>query len=290
MVDTYWQTETGGIVISALPGGMPVMPGSASLPFFGIEPVLMGQDGTCISDSGPSINQSGILAIMHPWPGIARTVFNNYPRYKSAYLDPYPGYFFTGDGATKEPKNGLFILTGRVDDVINVSGHRLSSCEIESALMKNVLVSEAAVLGEDDPITGQAITVVVALKVYPYDSSITSDLVDVVRQTIGPIATPKHIIILSESSIDSGGGLPKTRSGKIMRRILRIILQECKGLLAIPNDENDTQKIPLTFISDLYEKLGDLSTLNNPRYLFIIIFIFSVIEFLITDFCTFLNK
>ncbi|KGG50556.1 hypothetical protein DI09_65p40 [Mitosporidium daphniae] len=270
LVDTYWQTETGGIVITALPGGMPVMPGSASLPFFGIEPTLMSSSSEETNHNGGCSEkvESGILTFARPWPGMARTVLNDYSRYLSAYLKPYPGYFFTGDGANKESSNGLFILTGRVDDVINVSGHRLSSREIESALMKHYCVSESAVIGEEDPITGQSITVVVGLKAYPQKPTIEAELKDVVRKAIGPIATPKCVVVLSESSLTSAGGLPKTRSGKIMRRVLRIILHECRSWHA--SHEKLLQKqadFLASFYSHLYQRLGDLSTLNNPRYL-----------------------
>ena len=266
-MDTYWQTETGGIVISPLPGGMPVMPGSASLPFFGIEPVLMsGFEGDTYHMDVTCQNQSaGILTFARPWPGMARTILNNYPRYVSAYLKPYPGHFFTGDGAIREPSNGLFILTGRVDDVINVSGHRLSSREIENALMREACVSESAVLGEDDPITGQSITIVVGLQTYPPRRTIEADLRDIVRKTIGPIATPKCVIVLSEASLSYAGGLPKTRSGKIMRRILRILLQECRSWHATHGRLLKKDTSP-EFYANLNQRLGDLPTLNNPRY------------------------
>ncbi|KAI7891218.1 acetyl-coenzyme A synthetase [Mucor mucedo] len=214
VVDTYWQTETGSIVISPLPGATPTKPGSATFPFFGIQPVILEPTtGEVLQGNGVT----GVLAISKPWPSMARTVYNNHYRYMDTYLKPYPGYYFTGDGATRD-NDGYIFINGRVDDVINVSGHRLSTAEIESALILNSDVSEAAVIAGFDDLTGQCIHAFCTLK-----PSVTSDpeqlmkeLVLQVRKTIGPFAKPKAIYVVMD--------LPKTRSGKILRRVLRKIV------------------------------------------------------------------
>lgn len=272
IVDTYWQTETGGIVISPLSPPiidniqnpdindatpsvipMPTSPGSASLPFFGIEPSLIDPNsGNLISiryndDSHKSTEEAtGHLVFKKPWPGIARSIHGNHARYLAAYFSQYPGYYFTGDGAYCDQK-GLFHLTGRVDDILNVSGHRLSTAEIEAALLKHPKVTEAAVLGQEDAITGQAICAFVILSnssdllssnSSDMRSQLQVELKKTVRQVIGPIATPKRIIFVAE--------LPKTRSGKIMRRILRTMIT------------------PNISLEDVYSALGDLSTIQSP--------------------------
>ncbi|ORZ22979.1 acetyl-coenzyme A synthetase [Absidia repens] len=229
VVDTYWQTETGSIIVSPLPGATPTKPGSATLPFFGIKPVIL--DPT----TGKELNQSdetGVLAIAQPWPSMARTVYNNHHRFLETYLKPYPGYYFTGDGASLD-KDGYIWIRGRVDDVINVSGHRLSTAEIESALVHHEAVAEAAVIGGHDELTGQCIHAFVSLKPHiDTADGLDKELTLQVRKIIGPFASPKRIYVVQDH--------PKTRSGKIMRRILRKIV----------NGEQD--------------QLGDISTLAEP--------------------------
>jgi acetyl-CoA synthetase len=238
--DTYWQTESGSHFIAPLAGITPNKPGSASLPFFGID--------TCIIDpvSGKEIQGNdveGVLAVKSPWPSMARTVWNNHTKYMDTYLNPYPGYYFTGDGAARD-NDGYYWIRGRVDDVVNVSGHRLSTAEIEAALIEQGSLSEAAVVGVNDDLTGQAVIAFVALKdetshlhrdvVASEDAlNLRKALIMQVRTEIGPFAAPKHIVIV--------GDLPKTRSGKIMRRILR----------KVSAGEAD--------------QLGDITTLANPQ-------------------------
>ncbi|KAI8883398.1 acyl-activating enzyme [Backusella circina FSU 941] len=229
VVDTYWQTETGSIVISPLPGATSTKPGSATFPFFGINPVILDPTSGKVLQGN---DVTGVLAISQPWPSIARTVYNNHNRYMDTYLHPYRGYFFTGDGATRD-KDGYIWIRGRVDDVINVSGHRLSTSEIESALILHHSVAEAAVVGGRDDLTGENIHAFVTLKPNVEDSEgLEKELTLQVRKVIGPFATPKRIYLVMD--------LPKTRSGKIMRRILRKIV----------NSEQDS--------------LGDTSTLADP--------------------------
>ncbi|CAG8722602.1 2517_t:CDS:1, partial [Dentiscutata heterogama] len=210
LIDTYWQTETGSTVISPLPCAISSKPGSATLPFFGIDLVVLD------STTGREITTTeaeGVLAIRQPWPSIARTIYNDHNRYFNTYLKPYKGYYFTGDSVTRD-RDGYYWIRGRVDDVINVSGHRLSTAEIESALISHSSVAEAAVIGVPDELTGQSIQAFVTLK--PNCSTDVKDLILQVRKVIGPFAAPKKIYIVSD--------LPKTRSGKIMRRILRKII------------------------------------------------------------------
>jgi len=229
IVDTYWQTETGSHVISPLGGITPTKAGSASLPFFGIEPAIIdpvsGEELT-----GPDVE--GVLAFKRPWPSMARTVWGAHKRYRETYLDVYKGYYFTGDGAARD-KDGYYWIRGRVDDVVNVSGHRLSTAEIEAALIEHKAVGEAAVVGIADELTGQAVNAFVSLKEgHTASPELTKEFVLQVRRSIGPFAAPKAVFAVSD--------LPKTRSGKIMRRILRKILA----------GEED--------------QLGDTSTLNDP--------------------------
>jgi len=212
IVDTWWQTETGGILISPLPGATPTKPGSATRPFFGVKPKVIRQDG---SEAG--INEGGFLVIEEAWPGIMRTVYGQHERFRETYFSQYPGLYFTGDGARKD-EDGYFWLMGRVDDVINVSGHRIGTAEVESALVAHPTVTEAAVVGFPHEIKGQGIYAYVTLKdgIEPGED-LKKELVAHVAKEIGPIAKPDVIHFTP--------ALPKTRSGKIMRRILRKIAQ-----------------------------------------------------------------
>ena len=228
IVDTWWQTETGGILITPLPGATPLKPGSATLPFFGVQPVLLTEDGKEIE--GNSV--SGLLAIKSAWPGIMRTLYGDHPRFKQTYFALYPGYYLTGDGARRD-EDGFYWITGRVDDVLNISGHRIGTAEVEGAIGKANDVAEAAVVGYPHDIKGQGIYAYVTLMsgVEP-TPEIEKDIIQTVRREIGPHATPDKIQFTP--------ALPKTRSGKIMRRILRKI------------SENEI------------DKLGDISTLADP--------------------------
>jgi acetyl-CoA synthetase len=229
IVDTYWQTETGSHIIAPLGGVTPTKPGSASLPFFGIAPAIIDPiSGTEIQGN----DVEGVLAIKNPWPSMARTVWGSHKRFFDTYLNVYPGYYFTGDGAGRDHE-GYYWIRGRVDDVVNVSGHRLSTAEIEAALLTHQNVAEAAVVGIADEFTGQAVNAFVALKDTTKNSpEARKELILQVRKQIGPFAAPKAVFIIED--------LPKTRSGKIMRRILRKILA----------GEEDS--------------LGDTSTLQDP--------------------------
>ena len=228
IVDTWWQTETGGIMITPLPYAIDQKPGSASLPFFSVNPVILNEKGDALE--GPC---DGILAIKEPWPGQMRTVYNNHDRFEKVYFQMFDGYYFAGDGCRRD-QDGYYWITGRVDDVINVSGHRMGTAEVESALVSHREVAEAAVIGYPHDIKGQGIYAFVTLKVSATPSNaLLSELKKHVRKEIGPIATP-DVIHFSPS-------LPKTRSGKIMRRILR----------KIANDE--------------FDSLGDISTLADPE-------------------------
>jgi len=210
IVDTWWQTETGGILITPLPGSHPLKPGSATLPYFGLQPVVVDDKGKEID--GPA---SGILTIRAPWPGIMRTVYGDHKRFKETYFSAFPGLYFTGDGCRRD-EDGYYWITGRVDDVINVSGHRMGTAEVESALVSHPKVAEAAVVGFPHPIKGEGIYAYVTLNVgEEYTEALRKELVAHVRKEIGPIASP--------DVIHWAPGLPKTRSGKIMRRILRKI-------------------------------------------------------------------
>jgi acetyl-CoA synthetase len=211
IVDTWWQTETGGVLITPLPGATPLKPGSATFPFFGVEPALLDDNGNELDGN----NVSGNLVIKSAWPGIMRTVYGDHKRFKDTYFSMYPGYFFTGDGCLRD-EDGYYWITGRVDDVINVSGHRIGTAEVEGALGKHPKVAEAAVVGFPHEIKGQGIYAYITLKTgETVDDNLTKELIKMVRSEIGPIASP--------DKIQYAEGLPKTRSGKIMRRILRKI-------------------------------------------------------------------
>ncbi len=227
IVDTWWQTETGGVMIAPLPGATDLKPGSATKPMFGVKPALVDQDGKFLEGA-----TSGNLVITDSWPGQMRTVYGDHERFKQTYFSTYKGLYFTGDGCRRD-EDGYYWITGRVDDVINVSGHRMGTAEVESALVEHDLVAEAAVVGFPHDIKGQGIYAYVTLfeGIEPSDQ-LRKDLVALVRQEIGPIATPDFI--------QFAPGLPKTRSGKIMRRILRKIA------------ENE------------FGNLGDTSTLADP--------------------------
>ena len=218
IVDTWWQTETGGILISPLPGATKLKPGSATLPFFGCEPALVDEKGEILDGAA-----SGNLVILDAWPGIMRTVYGDHDRFVQTYFSAYKGMYFTGDGCRRD-EDGYYWITGRVDDVINVSGHRLGTAEVESALVAHPLVSEAAVVGYPHDIKGQGIYCYVTLMVgQSGDDALCKDLVAHVRKEIGPLATP--------DKIQFAPSLPKTRSGKIMRRILRKIAEDDFGSL-----------------------------------------------------------
>ena len=210
IVDTWWQTETGGILISPLPGAFATKPGSATLPFFGVAPKILREDG---SEAGP--NEGGHLVIQKPWPGIMRTVYGHHERFKETYFSKFPGAYYTGDGARRDA-DGYYWLMGRLDDVLNVSGHRIGTAEVESSLVSHPAVAEAAVVGFPHAIKGEGIYAYVTLKSgFVMDEKIRKELAQHVRQHIGPIAQP--------DKIQFAPSLPKTRSGKIMRRILRKI-------------------------------------------------------------------
>ena len=212
IVDTWWQTETGGILITPLPGATDLKPGSATRPFFGIVPELVDDQGKILEGA-----TSGNLVITRPWPGQMRTVYGDHKRFYETYFQMYPGYYFTGDGARRD-EDGYFWITGRVDDVLNVSGHRLGTAEVESALVLHETVAESAVVGYPHDIKGQGIYAYVTLmNGIEATDELRQQLVQHVRKEIGPIATP--------DVIQWAPGLPKTRSGKIMRRILRKIAE-----------------------------------------------------------------
>ena len=228
IVDTWWQTETGGILITPLPGITPQKPGSATLPFFGVKPVLVDDQGVHLEGAS-----SGNLCLEHAWPGQARTIFGDHARFHETYFEKFPGLYFTGDGCRRD-EDGYYWITGRVDDVINVSGHRMGTAEVESALVAHEAVAEAAVVGFPHEIKGQGIFAYVICGV---DNGATPEelvgaLKEQVRHVIGPIASPDAVLIVP--------GLPKTRSGKIMRRILRKIA------------------------AGEYTGLGDVTTLADP--------------------------
>jgi len=218
IVDTWWQTETGGICITALPGATALKPGSATRPFFGIQPALLDAEGNELEGA-----TSGNLVIKQSWPGQMRTLYGDHQRFYDTYFSTYKGYYTTGDGARRD-EDGYWWITGRVDDVINVSGHRMGTAEVESALVLHEAVAEAAVVGYPHDIKGQGIYAYVTLMVgvEPSDE-LKKDLLDMVRKEIGPIAKP--------DVIQWAPGLPKTRSGKIMRRILRKIAENELGSL-----------------------------------------------------------
>ena len=227
IVDTWWQTETGGILITPLPGATGLKPGSATRPFFGIQPALVDNEGNLLEGAA-----DGNLCMLDSWPGQMRTVFGDHKRFIETYFSQFPGKYFSGDGCRRD-EDGYYWITGRVDDVINVSGHRMGTAEVESALVAHSLVAEAAVVGAPHEIKGQGIYAYVTLNVGEQPSDdLRKELVQWVRKEIGPIASPDWL--------QWAPGLPKTRSGKIMRRILRKIA------------END------------FSNLGDTSTLAEP--------------------------
>jgi acetyl-CoA synthetase len=227
IVDTWWQTETGGILITGLPGAVAQKPGSASLPFYGVKPQIVDQEGVVLDGAA-----EGILVLTDSWPGQARTVYRNHDRFVSTYFSTYENKYFSGDGCRRD-EDGYYWITGRVDDVINVSGHRMGTAEVESALVLHDRVAEAAVVGFPHPIKGQGIYCYVTLVADAEPSEeLRGELVKHVRKEIGPIATP--------DVIQFAPALPKTRSGKIMRRILRKIAE------------------------NRVEDLGDTSTLADP--------------------------
>jgi acetyl-CoA synthetase len=218
IVDTWWQTETGGILITPLPGAIKLKPGSATRPFFGVVPQIVDADGKVLEGEC-----TGNLCIAKSWPGQMRTVYGDHARFEQTYFSTYKGKYFTGDGCRRDA-DGYYWITGRVDDVINVSGHRMGTAEVESSLVAHAKVSEAAVVGYPHDIKGQGIYAYVTLMngVEPSDA-LRKELVAWVRKDIGPIASPDQI--------QFAPGLPKTRSGKIMRRILRKIAEDEPGSL-----------------------------------------------------------
>ncbi|MBT4218656.1 MAG: acetate--CoA ligase, partial [Rhodospirillaceae bacterium] len=227
IVDTWWQTETGGILITPLPGATALKPGSATRPFFGVQPQLVDNEGAPLEGAA-----SGNLCITDSWPGQMRSVYGDHKRFVETYFSTYPGKYFSGDGCRRD-EDGYYWITGRVDDVINVSGHRMGTAEVESALVAHKDVAEAAVVGAPHEIKGQGIYAYVTLNAgVDSNDDLKKELVKWVRKEIGPIASPDWL--------QWAPGLPKTRSGKIMRRILRKI------------GEND------------YSNLGDISTLADP--------------------------
>jgi acetyl-CoA synthetase len=231
VVDTWWQTETGGILITPLPGVTPQKPGSATLPFFGIKPVVIDPESRKVVEGN---GVAGALCLASPWPGQARTVWGDHQRFKQTYFSQFPGYYFTGDGCRRD-EDGYYWITGRIDDVLNVSGHRLGTAEIESALVAHEAVAEAAVVGYPHPIKGEGIYAYVLLNSefeHTDHDQLAGALKEQVRHAIGAFAAPDIIHIAP--------GLPKTRSGKIMRRILRKVA------------------------ASEYDGLGDLTTLAEP--------------------------
>jgi acetyl-CoA synthetase len=228
IMDTWWQTETGGHMLTPLPAVSPIKPGSCAFPFFGVDPVILDDTG----EEARFPDQEGVLCIRKPWPGMARTVYGDHDRFIETYFSQVPGMYFSGDGAKKDA-DGYFWIIGRIDDVINVSGHRLGTAEIESALVLHEKVAEAAVVGYPHPVKGQGIYAFVTLNTAVQKSDdLKKELIQLVRSEIGPIASP--------DVIQWADGLPKTRSGKIMRRIL--------------------QKIAAGKI----DQLGDTSTIADP--------------------------
>ena len=226
IVDTWWQTETGGVLITPLPGAHPTKPGSCTLPFFGIEPAIFKEDG-----SEAKANEGGYLVIKKPWPGLMRTVFGDHQRFKDTYWSKFDGTYFSGDGARFD-EDGYYWIMGRVDDVMNVSGHRIGTAEVESALVGHSAVAEAAVVPIPHEIKGEGIYAYVTVKTgVDTSDNLKKELVQEVRKAMGPIATPEYIHFAD--------ALPKTRSGKIMRRILKAVAEG-------------------------HENVGDTSTLADP--------------------------
>ncbi|XP_008938281.1 PREDICTED: acetyl-coenzyme A synthetase, cytoplasmic, partial [Merops nubicus] len=226
IVDTFWQTETGGHMLTPLPAATPLKPGSATFPFFGVVPAILNESGEELEGEA-----EGYLVFKQPWPGMMRTLYRNHQHFETTYFKKFPGYYVTGDGCRRD-KDGYYWITGRIDDMLNVSGHLLSTAEVESALLEHAAVSEAAVVSHPHPLKGQSLYCFVTLRDgHDFTRSLADELKKQVRDKIGPIATPDYI--------QHAPSLPKTRSGKITRRILRKIAQ---------NDQD----------------LGDISTLANP--------------------------
>lgn len=228
IVDTWWQTETGGHMLTPLPGATPLKPGSATRPFFGVQPALMDTDGKIV-EGNPA---EGALVMTHPWPGQMRSIYGDHDRFVKTYFSDYPGNYFSGDGARRD-EDGYYWITGRMDDVLNVSGHRMGTAEVESALVLHEAIAEAAVVGYPHDIKGQGIyAYVTPIAGIETTEELRKELIQLVRSEIGPIASP--------DIIQWAPGLPKTRSGKIMRRILRKIA------------------------ANEVDQLGDTSTLADP--------------------------
>ncbi len=228
IIDTWWQTETGGVLITPLPGAIQAKPGSATLPFFGVQPVVVDEAGKVLEGN----DVTGRLCIRFPWPGMMRTVYGDHERFRQTYFSIYPGLYFTGDGC-KRDADGYYWITGRVDDVLNVAGHRLGTAEVESAIVRSGVVAEAAVVGIPHEIKGQGIAAFCVLREGVKEGDATHlQIVNTVREVLSPIATPDELWYVE--------GLPKTRSGKIMRRILRKI------------GEGE------------YQSVGDITTLAEP--------------------------
>uniref|UniRef100_A0AAY4DQI3 Acetyl-coenzyme A synthetase n=1 Tax=Denticeps clupeoides TaxID=299321 RepID=A0AAY4DQI3_9TELE len=217
VVDTFWQTETGGHVLTPLPAATPMKPGSATFPFFGVIPAILNESGEELE--GPS---EGYLVFKQPWPGMMRTVYGNHDRFETTYFKKFPGFYVTGDGCRRD-KDGYYWITGRIDDMLNVSGHLLSTAEVESALVEHEAVAEAAVVGRPHPVKGESLYCFVTLNDgVSYNKALEAQLKQQVREKIGAIATPDYI--------QNAPGLPKTRSGKIMRRVLRKIASNERDL------------------------------------------------------------
>jgi len=228
IVDTWWQTETGGHMLTPLPGATALKPGSATRPFFGVQPALMDTDGKIV-EGNPA---EGALVMTHPWPGQMRSVYGDHDRFIQTYFSDYPGNYFSGDGARRD-EEGYYWITGRMDDVLNISGHRMGTAEVESALVLHEAIAEAAVVGYPHDIKGQGIyAYVTPIAGVDTNEELRKELIQLVRNEIGPIASP--------DIIQWAPGLPKTRSGKIMRRILRKIA------------------------ANEVDELGDTSTLADP--------------------------
>jgi acetyl-CoA synthetase len=226
IVDTYWQSETGAPMITPIPGCTPLKPGSATLPFFGVVPALMDEEGRQVEGPG-----EGHLVFKQAWPGIMRTVDGDHKRFEDTYFERFPGCYVTGDGAQRDG-DGYYFITGRIDDLLNVSGHLLSTAEIESALIENPAIAETAAVSSPHPVKGESLYCFIVLKNgFKFNEELATDLKQLVRNKVGAFAVPDKLHPVS--------GLPKTRSGKIMRRILRKFVR------------NETD-------------LGDLSTLADP--------------------------
>ncbi|KFP82111.1 Acetyl-coenzyme A synthetase, cytoplasmic, partial [Acanthisitta chloris] len=226
IVDTFWQTETGGHMLTPLPAATPMKPGSATFPFFGVVPAILNESGEELEGEA-----EGYLVFKQPWPGIMRTLYGKHQQFETIYFKKFPGYYVTGDGCRRD-KDGYYWITGRIDDMLNVSGHLLSTAEVESALLEHTAISEAAVVSHPHPLKGECLYCFVTLRDgHEFTKTLTDELKKQVREKIGPIATPDYI--------QYAPSLPKTRSGKITRRILRKIAK---------NDQD----------------VGDISTLANP--------------------------